>query len=351
VRQQRAHDVKAPGEVWDRTSRDVNRAGYAAHAVTEPAAPARGAPGVRSLFISHIMAFSGPMILCPDCRSPVPSLNVDACENCDWRAELSGDVPIFLSSADRQSPLFSNYLANYDRIAADDLSESIQHDSFLELQAEQLHRHLGDVRGLSVCDVGIGQGVLFRRLRDSGPRLLTGVDISMAYLARHEALGDVRVLMANAENLPFRDEFDLVIASDVAEHVLNISDLLMSVREALVPGGVFAIRVPFKDNMVQYARLDGCKYDMVHLRNFAKDNLVDLLCHFDLSVESLHYDGFAPYRVRSPLVSTSLGRSVTNAVMERLPSGPDGFLRINPHLGRLLTTPVAITAIARKNGG
>lgn len=291
------------------------------------------------------------MILCSDCRTPVPSLDSDACESCGWRPETSGHVPVFLSSADRQSPLFANYLANYDQIAADDLSESIQAVSFLELEAERLHRHLGDVRGLSVCDVGIGQGVLFQRLRDSGPRLLTGVDISMAYLVRHEASDNVRVVMANAENLPFRDEFDVVIATDVAEHVLNISDLLMSVREALLDGGVFAIRVPFKDNMVQYARQGGCKYDMVHLRNFAKDNLVDLLSHFDLRVESLRYDGFAPYRVRSYLVSTSLGRRVTRLVMERLPDGPDGFLRINPYLGRFLTTPVAITAIARKGGG
>ena len=82
--------------------------------------------------------------------------------------------------------------------------------------------------------------------------------------------------------------------------MLNVGDLMISIREALAPGGRFVVRVPYKDNMLQYARLNGCDYDMVHLRNFAEDNLKHLLTQSGFVVEHLHYDGFNA-RSRAPV--------------------------------------------------
>ena len=47
VRKQLPHDLQAPRELRNRAPGDVNGSGYAAHAVTEPAAPVRGPPDVR----------------------------------------------------------------------------------------------------------------------------------------------------------------------------------------------------------------------------------------------------------------------------------------------------------------
>jgi len=132
------------------------------------------------------------MVLCPDCRNPVASLEISACPTCDWRPQQIASVPVFLSSADRERELFSRYVANYDQIATDDLEETIQSQPFLEFQAERLHRYLGDLEGRRICDVGMGHGFLFERLRASKPALLTGVDISVAYLAGQQAGDGVR---------------------------------------------------------------------------------------------------------------------------------------------------------------
>ena len=96
-----------------------------------------------------------------------------------------------------------------------------------------------------------------------------GVDLAWPYLRRVEG-GDasVRVLRANAENLPFRDELDAIVASDVLEHVLNPADFLHSALEALRPGGRLLLKVPYRENISQYRRADGCPYPMVHLRTF-----------------------------------------------------------------------------------
>ena len=84
----------------------------------------------------------------------------------------------------------------------------------------------------------------------------------MPYLQRFSDVDDASVVMAHAENLPFRDAFDLVIATDILEHLLNVGDFMISMRESLTSGARLVVRVPYKDRMLQYARLNGCRYDL-----------------------------------------------------------------------------------------
>src|SRR3954447_18554164 len=163
------------------------------------------------------------MLLCPDCRAGLPGLEVDSCPSCGWHLRRAGaGVPVMLSTADQTSSLFAAYTANYERIANDDLMESIQPAEFLDVQADRLQHHIGDVSGRRVCDVGIGQGLLFERLRHAQPMSLTGIDIAPPYLERFSEWHDVELVVANAENLPFREEFDVIVAADVLEHVLGV---------------------------------------------------------------------------------------------------------------------------------
>jgi SAM-dependent methyltransferase len=288
------------------------------------------------------------MIICPDCRSNLDPAGSLSCSACGWEGSQLDDVPVMLSSRDRGSELFSRYIDNYDGIAEDDLAEGIQGDGMQQFFNERVLRYLGDIGGQRVCDVGIGKGILFEKLRRGGVASLVGVDISMPYLRRFAGMRDVQVVLANAENLPFRDAFDLVIATDVAEHVLNIGDLMMSVRESLTPNGRFVVRVPYKDNMLQYARLAGCEYDMVHLRNFAEDNLEHLLRHTGFAVERLHYDGFNPERARPWVMRTRVGRGLFNEFVFRGLGGGERVERLDPRIGRLLMDPFVVTAVARR---
>jgi 2-polyprenyl-3-methyl-5-hydroxy-6-metoxy-1,4-benzoquinol methylase len=288
------------------------------------------------------------VILCPDCRGDLGGLDAERCAACGWTVSRIDGVPVLLSSRDRESELFTRYLANYDRIASDDLACGIQEMRTQQFFNERLLGYLGNMSGLRVCDVGIGKGILFEMLGRSGPASLVGVDISMPYLERFVNDADSTVVLANAENLPFRDAFDLVVAADVLEHVLNVGDVLMSVRESLVANGTFVVRVPYLDNMLQYARLNGCQYDMVHLRNFASRNLEHLLRHTGFVVERLCYDGFNKWRARPYVARTQLGMWLLEAFSERLLGGEERLERLNPRVGRVLMDPLVVTAITRR---
>jgi SAM-dependent methyltransferase len=286
--------------------------------------------------------------ICPRCRSARVDFEVPECENCRWRAGSVGDIPDFLDDADRQG-VFGAYTELYEQIAADDLNTPIQEDELLDLEAIRVLEALGPVRGLSVCEVGIGRGLLFERLRSLGPKLLVGVDLAWPYLTRARADdAGVRVVRANAENLPFREEIDAMVASDVMEHVLNPADFLHSAIEALVPGGRLLVKVPFRENISQYRRSSGCRYPMVHLRTFDRPLLRQILEDAGLKVQNFSYSGFyldrwQPALARLPGVAPRVKR-----LLEQLYGADPGPNRMHPRAARLLMRPVVITALARK---
>jgi SAM-dependent methyltransferase len=256
---------------------------------------------------------------------------------------------VLLSTRDRESELMARYLANYDQIAVDDLTTGIQKESLQRFFNERLRGYLGNFAGQRVCDVGVGKGMLFEMLGQGGAASVVGVDISMPYLERFAGLPDTTVVLANAENLPFRDAFDLVVAADVLEHVLNVGDFLICMREALAPKGRFVVRVPYRENLVKYAHLVyDCPYDLVHLRSFNNGNLRELLRYAGFVVERLQYDGFGTDRARPWPASTRVGRRLIHEFGHRLLGGQDQLEQMNPQLGRLLMEPIVVTAITRR---
>ncbi len=289
------------------------------------------------------------MPICPRCRAAEVGFEGPGCDSCGWRVAHVDGIPDFLSDRDRDGGVFGEYTALYERIAGDDLDAPIQADPLLDLEAERLLQALGPVAGATVCDVGIGRGFLFERLRAQRPRLLVGVDLAWPYLRRVEG-GDasVRVLRANAENLPFRDELDAIVASDVLEHVLNPADFLHSALEALRPGGRLLLKVPYRENISQYRRADGCPYPMVHLRTFDRSLLRQAIEDAGLHAERFSYSGFYLDRWHPAIARLPVVPGLLKSRLKRRYGDDPGTNRMDPRLARLVIRPVVITALARK---
>jgi SAM-dependent methyltransferase len=96
--------------------------------------------------------------------------------------------------------------------------------------------------GKRVLEVGIGLGTDFVRFARAGADL-TGIDLTDAAVAlvrrRLEQEGlEARVLVADAERLPFADEtFDLVYSWGVLHHTPETRQVADEVRRVLRPGG------------------------------------------------------------------------------------------------------------------
>ncbi len=291
------------------------------------------------------------MILCPDCQGPLSDMKT-ACASCGWQVETVADIPVMLSSEDRQNPIFKRYLENYDRIAEEDLADDILDPVYVMHQVDNMVDYIGALDGDVVCDVGSGQGHLARKLLEKGARSVTLVDIALPYL-RAGAEGEARLspVMANAENLPFEDRFDIMTSTDVMEHVLNLGSFLFSVNRALKMGGRAFIRVPFRESLLSYTPHLGCPYPFVHLRSFNKDILSIYMRSAGFEVERFHYDGFILGRPQPFWMANQWRMDRYMQIQEwakaRI-SNPADVTRWPSWFARMLMPPCEIVVVARK---
>lgn len=106
-------------------------------------------------------------------------------------------------------------------------------------------RDLGVPPGARVLDVGSGTGTNLRLLSELGFSRVVGLDRSEASprFCRDKRLGEVE--RGDLCALPFAEgSFDLVLATDVLEHVDAEDRALAEIRRVLCPGGLLLATVP-----------------------------------------------------------------------------------------------------------
>ncbi len=97
--------------------------------------------------------------------------------------------------------------------------------------------------GLTVLDVGCGDGVLSEPIAELGNNV-TGFDLPTITPMAHKRHVSM-VLSGDAENLAFTPEtFDVVLASEVVEHLWNPQRFLDDAYRVLKPNGLLILEAP-----------------------------------------------------------------------------------------------------------
>jgi len=202
------------------------------------------------------------------------------------------DGILVFSSIDR-------YVANYQKIAADHIAAMSPGKSnpFID---ENLWKKLEDSTrallssytkpGDRVLDVGVGLGRVLAPL-DHIDRY--GIDISVDYLKKARSEG-IRVALSKIEDMPFVDEcFDVVLVTDVLEHVFDLDFCTREILRVLKPGGFLIVRVPYKEDLSPYLS-QTLPYELIHLRAFDENSLQ---LHFGKihNMQCLEASPVAPY--------------------------------------------------------
>ena len=98
---------------------------------------------------------------------------------------------------------------------------------------------------LRVADLGCGEGMTLRLLRERFPRHeITGIDHNPNVAALAVPGVAVRAGDLNDPALLAPGSFDRILCLDVLEHIENFDAPLASIRRALAPGGLLVISAP-----------------------------------------------------------------------------------------------------------
>lgn len=177
-------------------------------------------------------------------------------------------IPVFAKS--------SSYKTNYENISNDHFISEMElgKNPFNPKNLlDELEKKTLDVikkynkKNFRILDAGLGNGEILSKLLN---KKKYGVDISLNYLKNTR--DDIIACCADLEDLPYVDNFfDLIICTDVLEHVLHLDQVIHEISRVLKKNGILIARVPLNENLSPY--LSNKDYDLVHLRSFSKESL------------------------------------------------------------------------------
>jgi len=162
--------------------------------------------------------------------------------------DIINDIPIF-------SDINEEYILNYEKISSDHLKAINQgcenpfidnelweemENSTLELIVKYLEKFRHQEK-IKILDVGVGMGRLLEKLKNKVDKSydleLHGLDISLGYL-KEAKKKNINVIFSKIEDIPYkRNFFDIIICTDVLEHVFDLNLAIKNVLSVLETGG------------------------------------------------------------------------------------------------------------------
>lgn len=155
-----------------------------------------------------------------------------------------------------------------------DINSAVRWREDIPLERHSLYRKIEDMLDETkpgrVIEVGCGSGRFLVRLRSKGWNV-QGVELQPQpedFILQHDA----------QEPLPFQEDFDVLLAVEVIEHLVDTDGFLRSCAGALKPGGVVIITTPnllFLVNrlVMLLGRRPYFAYADFHVRMFVWDDL------------------------------------------------------------------------------
>lgn len=173
--------------------------------------------------------------------------------------------------------VFKRYIRCYEKIALDDLEDPIEKGK--EYRHNELIKFIGNVYHFKILDVGSSQGLFLDKIK---AKFKVAFDISFSYLKEIDKNKMLPVL-GKAEFLPFKESsLDVIICSDVLEHVLYPEMAIIEFHRVLKNKGKLYIVVPWKEDLTSYEIYKDI-YEFTHLRTFDRDVIFSLLSNWKIN--------------------------------------------------------------------
>jgi SAM-dependent methyltransferase len=180
------------------------------------------------------------MKMCPVCGSSRCD-EAWCCADCGNQPATIDGFPSFAPDLASENQGFrAEYFDELARLEADNFWFRARN----ELIVWAMQRHFPEVR--SFFEIGCGTGFVLSGIQRAAPAIeLHGSEIFTAGLELAAArVPSARLSQMDARHIPYREEFDLIGAFDMLEHVEEDDAVLTEIHRALRPTGGFLATVP-----------------------------------------------------------------------------------------------------------
>ena len=186
-----------------------------------------------------------------------------------WRCPACGFEPAANGYLDFVTAVGDTFPAESFELLARVEEQSFWFRARNELIAWAISRYFPDAA--SFFEIGCGTGFVLRGLHERHPELALagGEPFTGGLDVARSRLPDVPLYRVDGTNLPFEDEFEVIGAFDVLEHVEDDEAMLRELSRVVKPGGGLLVTVP------QHPRLwSAVDTYSRHLRRYTRHDLV-----------------------------------------------------------------------------
>jgi SAM-dependent methyltransferase len=272
------------------------------------------------------------MIICPACNSDHDSV--------DLRCPACGCEPAVVDGFPAWSPSLANESEGFKQEYFADLAPKEAASFWFKARNDiliwALTKHFPQLR--SFLEIGCGTGYVLKGVSQAFPEArMVGTEIFTAGLGYAvQRVPSATFMQMDARRIPYADEFDVVGAFDVLEHIEEDVEVIENLRRAVRPGGGIVITVP--QHMWLWSQADDYA---CHARRYESSDLRRKLESAGLT--TLYSTSFVSLLL--PAMILSRKRATGNNQYD-----PTGELRINPMLNSLLGTMMDIERMALRGG-
>lgn len=277
------------------------------------------------------------MKICLSCAEKIVG-KIWKCDNCGWMPQNSDDVVLF-------APHISGAGESYDPIWYDELA-FLESKNFWFIARNRLIDFLAKryfSQNSKYLEVGCGTGFVLQMLHKKFPNwsiCATEAQLHGFSFARKRVTNEVKFFQMDACAIPFKEEFDVVGAFDVIEHIRDDVLAISQIHAALKPNGYFILSVP--QHMFLWSRYDEAA---CHFRRYSKSELHGKLTEAGFSIiESTSFNSILLPLMAGSRYFMKTKDAVSFDVLQELRLKP----RVNFFLSALLAIELRLIALGMR---
>jgi 2-polyprenyl-3-methyl-5-hydroxy-6-metoxy-1,4-benzoquinol methylase len=233
---------------------------------------------------------------------------VVVCDDCGFC--FADEIPT-QAEFDRYYEQMSKY--EYDRYENHPSGDQMKHYAQI---VDFIEPHLTDKK-VSILDLGCSTGGLLSIFKQRGFSNLLGIDPSPACVNSVQRLFGIDSRVNNFSGLTDAKKYDLVILSEVLEHIVDLKEILAKIRNLLSDKGYLFIEVPDSGRWEAQISAPFQQFSVEHINYFSQGSLDHLLLKNGFQATTRQEADYVSEKINEPVIMLLAAKSSATASLKK----------------------------------